>query len=170
MVSVYAKCHGKTLATMMGLMWASTVVPLIEQGVIVEGELIQIALEKRLTPSDHSSPMASLIIVLLRISAGERGTVGLREGSAKRSLDRSVWTEESSFPTWAFMRFDVYLWVPDGSSSNREWNFEGQISSSSDVPGSGESSRAEYEDMGNEGLDSAARKSSWVNSHSSWRG
>ena len=30
---------------MMGLMWASTVVPLIEQGVIVEGELVQIASE-----------------------------------------------------------------------------------------------------------------------------
>jgi len=30
----------------MGLMWASVVVPLIEQGVIVEGELIQIASEK----------------------------------------------------------------------------------------------------------------------------
>ena len=73
-------------------------------------------------------------------------------------------------PTWAFMRFKVYLWVPDGSSSNQEWNFGDRISSSSDVPGSGEGSRAEYEDMENEGLGSAARKSSWVNSHSSRRG
>ena len=64
----------------------------------------------------------------------------------------------------------MYLLVSDGSSSNREWNFGGQISSSSDVPSSGEGSTAESEDMGNEGLDSAARKSSWVNSHSSWRG
>ena len=39
---VYAKCHGKTLTSMMGLMWASMVIPLIEQGVIMEGELIQI--------------------------------------------------------------------------------------------------------------------------------
>ena len=43
---VYAKCHGKTLTSMMGLMWVSTVVPLIEQGVIVEGELIQISFRK----------------------------------------------------------------------------------------------------------------------------
>ena len=64
----------------------------------------------------------------------------------------------------------MYFWVPDGSSSNREWNFGGRISPSSDVPGSGEGSRAEYEDMENEGLCSAARKSSWVNSHSSQRG
>ena len=64
----------------------------------------------------------------------------------------------------------MYLWVPDGSSSNREWNFGGRISSYSDVPGSGEGSIAKSEDMGNEGLGSAARKSSWVNSHSSRRG
>jgi len=64
----------------------------------------------------------------------------------------------------------VYLWVPDGSSSNREWNFEGRISYSSDVPGLGKGSIAEFEDMGNEGLGSASRKSSWVNSHSSCRG
>ena len=68
------------------------------------------------------------------------------------------------------MRFEVYLWVPDGSSSNLEWNFGGRISPSSDVRGSGEVSRAKYEDTENEGLGSAARKSSWVNSHSSWRG
>ena len=43
---MYAKCHVKTLTSMIGLMWASMVVPLIEQGVIVEGELIQIASEK----------------------------------------------------------------------------------------------------------------------------
>ena len=64
----------------------------------------------------------------------------------------------------------MYLWVPDGSSSNQEWNFGGQISSSSDVSGSGEGYRAKSEDIENEGLGSAARKSSWVNSHSSWRG
>ena len=47
---VHAKCHGKTLTSMMELMWASTVVPLIEQGVIVEGELIQIASKKVFLP------------------------------------------------------------------------------------------------------------------------
>ena len=43
-----------------------------------------------------------------------------------------------------------------------EWNFEGRISSSSDVPGSDEVSRAESKDMENEGLGSVARRSSWV--------
>jgi len=58
----------------------------------------------------------------------------------------------------------------DGSSSNREWNFRVRISSSSDVPSSGEGSRAEYEVMEDEGLGSVARKSSWVHSHSSQGG
>ena len=84
---VYAKCHGKTLTSMMGLMWASTVVPLIEQGVIMDGEQIQTASEKHFSPSDHSSFLASSRIALLRISGGERGTVGQSEGSVKRSLD-----------------------------------------------------------------------------------
>ena len=84
---VYAKCHGKILTSMMGLMWASMVVPLIEQGVIVEGELIQIASEKCFSPFDNSSLMASLRDASLRISGGERGIVGLREGFVKRSLD-----------------------------------------------------------------------------------
>jgi len=72
---------------MMGLMWASTVVPLIEQGVIVEGELIKIASEKQFYPSNLSSFMASSRGASLRESGGEGGTVGLREGSIKRSLD-----------------------------------------------------------------------------------
>ena len=60
---VYAKCHGKTLTSMMGLMWASMVVPLIEQGVIMEGELIQISSEKHFSPLDHSSFMASRVVL-----------------------------------------------------------------------------------------------------------
>ena len=84
---MYAKCHGKTLTSMMGLMWASIVVLLIEQGLIMEGELIQIALEKHFSPSDHSSFLASSRVASLRISGGERGTVGLKEGSIKISLD-----------------------------------------------------------------------------------
>ena len=85
--SVYAKCPGKTLTSMMGLMWASMVVPLIKQGVIVEGELIQIASEKRFSPSDQSSFTASSGSASLRESGGEGGIVGLREGSVNRSLD-----------------------------------------------------------------------------------
>jgi len=84
---VYAKYHGKTLTSMMGLMWASTVVPLIKQGVIVEGELIQIASEKCFSPSDQSSFMASSRGASLRELGGEGGTVDLSEGSVKRSLD-----------------------------------------------------------------------------------
>ena len=80
---VYAKCHGKTLTSMMGLMWASTVVPLIEQGVIVEGELIQIASEKHFSPSDQSSFMTSSGSASLRESGGEGGAVGLRVGFIK---------------------------------------------------------------------------------------
>ena len=85
--SVYAKCCGKILTSMMGLMWAPTVVPLIEQGVIVEGKLIQIASEKCFSPSDQSSFMASSRGASLRGSGGEGGTIGLKEGSIKRSLD-----------------------------------------------------------------------------------
>ena len=80
---LYAKCHGNTLTSMMGLMWASTVVPLIEQGVVVEGELIQITSEKRFSPSDHSLSMATSRGASLRGSGGVGGTVGLREGSVK---------------------------------------------------------------------------------------
>jgi hypothetical protein len=75
------------LTFMMGLRWASMIFLRIEQGMIVDGELIQIALEKCLTPSDHSSSMASLRIASLGGSGGEGGTVGLREGSVKGFLD-----------------------------------------------------------------------------------
>ena len=56
------------------------------------------------------------------------------------------------------MRFEVFLWFSIDSSSNLQENFGGSISSPSDVPGSGEVSTAESEDMGNEGLGSAARR------------
>jgi hypothetical protein len=52
---VSAKSHGRMLTSMMGLQWASTVIPLIEQGTIKEGELIQIASEKHVTSSGHTS-------------------------------------------------------------------------------------------------------------------
>ena len=81
--SVYAKCHGKRLTSMMGLMWASMVVPLIDQGVIVEGELIQIASEKHFSPSDQSSFIVSSRGASLRGSGGEGGVVGLRGGYVK---------------------------------------------------------------------------------------
>ena len=54
----------------------------------------------------------------------------------------------------------MFLEFLDGSSSNRKRNIGGQISSSSNVPGSDEGSKAESEGVKDEGLDSAARKSS----------
>ena len=73
-------------------------------------------------------------------------------------------------PNWAVKRFEVFLGFLDGSSSNWECNIGSRISSSFDVFGSGEGSMAESRDMESEGLDLAARKSSWLNSHSSRRG
>ena len=35
-------------------------------------------------------------------------------------------TEEGSFPEWASMRFEVFLWFPVDSSSNLEENFGGE--------------------------------------------
>jgi hypothetical protein len=35
---VYARCHGMTLTSKVGLRWASTIIPLKEQEMIVEGE------------------------------------------------------------------------------------------------------------------------------------
>jgi hypothetical protein len=84
---VYAKCHGMILTSMMGLRWASTIFPLIEQGMIIDGELIQIASKKHLTSFDQSSSVTSLRIALLGGSRGEGGTVGLKEGSLRGSLD-----------------------------------------------------------------------------------
>ena len=117
----------------------------------MERELIQIASEKCFSPLDHSSFVTSLRDASLRGSGGEGGTVGLREGSVKEFWDSSVWTEESSSPNWALKRFEVFLWFLDWLSSNREGNFGGRISSSSDVPGSGEGSRVESKFVEDEG-------------------
>jgi len=58
---------------MMGLKWASLVILLIEQGMIIEGELNQIASQKCLNPFDYSSFMASWRYASLR-GSGEGGT------------------------------------------------------------------------------------------------
>ena len=81
---VHAKCHGMMLPFMMGLTWASTVIPPIEHGMIVEGILIQTSSEKHLAPSDRSSFMTSSRNGLLRGLGGEGGTVGLRGGFVRR--------------------------------------------------------------------------------------
>jgi hypothetical protein len=41
------------LTSIKGLRWASMIFSLIEQGMIIDGELIQITSKKHLTPSDH---------------------------------------------------------------------------------------------------------------------
>ncbi|KAG2539025.1 hypothetical protein PVAP13_9NG418014 [Panicum virgatum] len=63
----------------------------------------------------------------LRGSGGVGGTVCLREGSIKGSPNWSAWTEEGSFPNWASMRFEVFLWFPNDSSSNLIENFGGEF-------------------------------------------
>ena len=72
------------LTSMMGLTWASMVIPPVEHGMIVEGTLIQTSSEKHLALYDHSSFMTSSRNGLLRGLGGEGGTVGLREGSVRR--------------------------------------------------------------------------------------
>ena len=72
------------LTSMMGLTWASTVIPPIEHGIIMEGILVQTSSEKHIAPSDHSSFMASSRNGFLRGLGGEGGTVGLRDGSVRR--------------------------------------------------------------------------------------
>jgi hypothetical protein len=59
----------------------------MEHGMIVEGELIKIALEKCLTLFDHSSLMSSLRYALLGGLGGEGCTVSLREGFVNGFLD-----------------------------------------------------------------------------------
>ena len=81
---VYAKCHGMVLTSMMGLTWASMVIPPIEHGRIMEGVLVQTSSEKHLAPSDRSSFTTSSINGLLRGLGGKGYTVGLREGSVRR--------------------------------------------------------------------------------------
>ena len=122
---VYAKCHGMMLTSMMGLTWASTVIPPIEYGMIVEGLVVHTSLKKHLAPSDHSSFMTSSRDGLLRGLGGEGGTVGLRDGSIRRLCNGSILTEESSSLNWASWRFEVFWIFPEGSSSNREENSEG---------------------------------------------
>ena len=56
----------------------------IEQGMIIEGELIQTSSEKCLTPSDHPFLMASSRSGLFRRSRGEGSTIGLGEDSVER--------------------------------------------------------------------------------------
>jgi hypothetical protein len=84
------------LTSMMGLRWASTIFPLIEQGMIVDGELIEITSEKHLTPSDQSSSMASLRIASLGGLGGEGGTVGRRpEGRFCQGISRLIGVDKT---------------------------------------------------------------------------
>jgi hypothetical protein len=55
--------HGIMLTSIVGLRWASMIIPLMEQEMIVEGEQIQSASEKFPTPVSHFFPMAPAIDV-----------------------------------------------------------------------------------------------------------
>jgi hypothetical protein len=92
------------------------IIPFMEQGTIVEGELIQSTSEKCPTLVDH---FFSMIDVLFEGSGSKGGTVGLGEGSVKGSLDGWIWTKEGSFPSWISKKFEVFLRFSKGSSSNR---------------------------------------------------
>jgi hypothetical protein len=76
-----------TLTSIVGLRWDSTIIPFMEQEMIVEGEQIQSASEKFPTPVNHFFFMAPMIDVSFGGSGGKGGTVGLAEGSVKRFLD-----------------------------------------------------------------------------------
>jgi hypothetical protein len=89
-----------TLTSIVGLRWASMIIPLMEQEIIIEVEQIQRASEKFTTLVNHFFSMASMIDVLFGGSGGKGGIVGLGEGSVKRFLVGWIWTEEGSFPSW----------------------------------------------------------------------
>jgi hypothetical protein len=85
------------------------VIPFMEQGTIIEGELIQSASEKCSNLVDHFFSMASMIDVSFGGLGGKGGTVGLGEGSVKRFLAGWIWTEEGSFPSWTSKQFEEIL-------------------------------------------------------------
>jgi hypothetical protein len=93
----YSKCHGIILTSMTGLRLAFTVIPFMEQGMIVEGEQIKSASEKFSNLVNYFS-MASMIDVSVGGSGGKGGNVGLGEESVKRFLAGWIWTDESSVP------------------------------------------------------------------------
>jgi hypothetical protein len=74
------------LTSIVGLRWASTIIPFMEQEMIIEGKRIQSASETFSTPVNHFFSMASMIDVSFRGSGGKGGTVGLGEGSVNRFL------------------------------------------------------------------------------------
>jgi hypothetical protein len=78
---------------MMDLLWASTAIPLMEQGTTRESGLIQIASEKHATPSDHSSFVASSRYDSSGGSGDRGGTEGLGEDSVERVLEPLIWTK-----------------------------------------------------------------------------
>ena len=56
---------------MLGISWASTAIPLMEHGMIVEGDSTQTTSEKSIILSDHSSMVFSSRSASLRGSGGE---------------------------------------------------------------------------------------------------
>ena len=59
------------LPSILGISWASTVISLMEHGMVMEGESIQTASAKSIIPFDHSSMMSSFRSSSLKGSGGE---------------------------------------------------------------------------------------------------
>jgi hypothetical protein len=97
------------LTSIVGLRWASTIIPFMEQEMIVEGEQIQSASEKFPTPVTHFFSIASMTDVTFGGLGGKGGTVDLGEGSVNRFLVGWIWIEEVSFPCWSSKQFEVLL-------------------------------------------------------------
>ena len=85
------KCHGMILPSMLGIRWASMENPLMEHGMIMEGDSIQPASEKCLVPSDHSSLISSLRSASLRGSGGE-AVFGERNGDVSIISSNRLWS------------------------------------------------------------------------------
>ena len=86
-----AKCHDRILPSMLGISWASMVIPLMEHGMIVEGDSIQTALEKSTILFDHSSLFSSLRSASLR-GLGEELVFGEMNGDISIVSLNRLWS------------------------------------------------------------------------------
>ena len=68
---VCAMCQGMILPSILGISYASTAIPFMEHGMVMEGESIQTASEKSVILFDHSSLMSSFKSASLKGSGGE---------------------------------------------------------------------------------------------------
>jgi len=72
------------LPSILGISYASTAIPFMEHGMVMEGESIQTASEKSIIPFDHSSLMSPVRSFSLKGSGGE-AIFGEMDGDSKVS-------------------------------------------------------------------------------------